>query len=300
VENFHAFQSTLQFIVDDLQTVFDEGDKYKDSVASLQKTTEEIERECVLPLQAQLNGPSVVGKLQEYLASFDQVKPIKKLRDGKLLEYDYHRDNVGNLSEKTQKDPTKLPKAKEKLNEAKTDYETCNEEAKRIMIQIIDAKIDYDPIYLIFVSQLATYTRQVSELLGEIAKDAKGSTGMPSKVQSFTKKGMVQTPVPEPLDSFLEKDMENLSMKPIELKKKAPPKPTSQSSTKLDPVPPKLNIEWFYLDKALAQKGPITAQEMKAMFKKGDMTSDQYIFGGEMTDWIKISMVGDLSAWLKK
>jgi hypothetical protein len=312
VENFHAFSSTLGFIVDDINNVFDEGDKYKDNVLKLGKATEELEKESVLPFQSQINGPSVVGKLQEYLVSFDQIKAMKKTRDGKLLEYDYHKEQVESLSTKTQKDPLKLPKAKELLAKAKTDYETTNDLTKQVMIGLIDAKIDYDPVYATFLGQLVEYQKTTSDIITSVYKDLKGGGGSSGNSSSFQKKQYGgSTPLPgkipesENMDDFLHKE-ENLSMKPISIKKEPPrvvqstPSFNKPQVVREEVIPPKLKIDWFYLDKDMAQLGPISVTEMKSMFKRGDLNSDAYVFGGEMSDWAKIATVSDLATFLKK
>jgi hypothetical protein len=63
-------------------------------------------------------------------------------------------------------------------------------------------------------------------------------------------------------------------------------------------VPPKFDCEWHYLDNGVNQQGPLTFQQLKASYQKGDIDGGTHVFGGEMADWQMVSQVPDLRAAL--
>ena len=78
-----------------------------------------------------------IDPIQSYVVQFAPIHDILDQRKKVLLEFDYRRDKVKNLTEKPGKDPLALPRAKEKLSKAKEDYEYVNNQAKEQMQTVI-------------------------------------------------------------------------------------------------------------------------------------------------------------------
>lgn len=68
--------------------------------------------------------------------------------------------------------------------------------------------------------------------------------------------------------------------------------PLSSIKGEEKPIPPPPALEekkeWFYIDKAFEQKGPITLNELKALYKTAALSEQSYIWREGMEDWKKI------------
>lgn len=309
VENFHAFQTTLGFVAEDFDAIFENDNPLKKQVQLLSTISKDIETDCIAPFQSQINGQDCIGKIKEYIEPFESLKALKKTRNEKILEYDYHKDNVQSLSEKTQKNPQALPQAKEKMNFAKEEYEKINEETKQKMVNLIEGKVEFNPIFELFILQLLQYQKKVNGLIQQISSEdvyvptktveRKVST-IPTKVDSKP----LQSPKPEKIEK--KEELEPLSMKPITLKK--PTQPVQEKVVVPEKVLPKvvpknevtseLNVDWYYLDSAMAQKGPISISQVKTMWNKKELNEKSYVFHSKMKDWAQIKTLNELNQYL--
>jgi hypothetical protein len=77
----------------------------------------------------------------------DMLRGIKK-RNNKLLDHDAMRAKVKKLTEKPDKDPTKLPRAQRESDMAKEAYEQLNEQLFDELPKLIDLRVPYlDPSF---------------------------------------------------------------------------------------------------------------------------------------------------------
>lgn len=303
VENFHAFQTTLSFVAEDFDAIFENDNPLKKQVTQLQEISKAIESEVIPPFQLHINGNDCVGKIKDYLEPFESLKTLKKTRGEKILEFDYHKDNVQSLSEKTQKDPQALPKAKEKMNFAKDEYEKINDETKQKMTQLIEAKVEFNPIFELLILQLLQYQKKVNAFLQQvnldesfekvsIKREEKLVERKPSQIQPTLPKKTESKPLPK---SEKKEELEPLPMKPISLKK---PTQTTPPLPKEVSVPTQLKVDWYYLDESMTQKGPIQISQMKTMWNKKEFNEKTYVFNSGMKDWAQIKALNELHQYL--
>lgn len=76
----------------------------------------------------------------------------------------------------------------------------------------------------------------------------------------------------------------------------APPAPRAPAA----PVVPEDNVtEWYYIDKAGTQKGPVFQAAIKADWKAGLVDGECIGWNGSLADWVKISSLEPLMTYLK-
>ena len=185
-----------------------------------------------------------------------------------MLEYDFYKDKVQSLSEKQNKNPLDLPKAKERMQMAKEDYELLNQTAKGGMCDVLDRK---DIVYNAAVEQLFANIIQFYEKVSTETQNLKSFSGAPRDGPSYS-----SAPSSTVAASSSQKVMY--------------PKVATASSA----IPPEFDIEYFFLDAELERHGPLSFTQLKQKFTTGELTADTYVFAGQMPDWTQISAVPGL------
>lgn len=103
---------------------------------------------------------------------------IKK-REHKLIDYDAMRSKVRKLTDKPDKDVTKLPRAEKDADLAKAAYEQLNDQLTSELPQLIDLRVPYlDPsfealvkIQLRFCAEAYSRMAQVQQYLDKDTRD---------------------------------------------------------------------------------------------------------------------------------
>lgn len=103
---------------------------------------------------------------------------IKK-REHKLIDYDAMRSKVRKLTDKPDKDVTKLPRAEKDADLAKAAYEQLNDQLTAELPQLIDLRVPYlDPsfealvkIQLRFCAEAYSRMAQVQQYLDKDTRD---------------------------------------------------------------------------------------------------------------------------------
>eukprot|EP01027_Heterolobosea_sp_BB2_P003000 GEZU01004523.1.p1 GENE.GEZU01004523.1~~GEZU01004523.1.p1 ORF type:complete len:292 (+),score=98.32 GEZU01004523.1:156-1031(+) len=167
IENAHAMSSTIQFISED----FRDACMHNPSLRTrdvygvyMGNIAESVENTAVIPFQNEMQEESL-SSLQSYVVLFDPIKSLVEQRKKLLLEYDFRKEKVRMLTEKSNlKDPLKLPRTKEKMNKAKEDYDLVNEQVKAEMRQVIDRHAQvFEPLVERLSTHLRNYTRNLAQ-----------------------------------------------------------------------------------------------------------------------------------------
>jgi len=290
VENFHAMSTTLHFLAEDFRDLYSHtnDETKKEASILLMSIAEELETRAVLPFQNQVTS-HILDPTNAYVVRFPAAKDLHKQRKKLLLEYDFFRDKVKGLSEKQSKNPLELPKMKEKMNVAKDDYEQLNALAKNAIQELLDSKGPvYAPVVEQLIGNLIQYNDRTSVTMNRLKKFGAeplaggGSSRSPEVASSYNSTSVSSggsAPVAQPRNS-------------------QPQQPLYPSARKEDPVPPKFDCEWFFLDNNVEQQGPFTVKEMRQKFKTNTINDQTHVFGGELSDWKMISAVQDLKKCL--
>jgi len=209
-----------------------------------------------------------------YIVRFPAAKDLHKQRKKLLLEYDFFRDKVKNLTEKQSKNPLELPKMKEKMNVAKDDYDQVNALTKSAIIELLESKAPvYAPVVEQLIGNLIQYNDRTAVTMSRLkkfgAEPLQGSARAVTEERPSTGAPRQQQPQPGV----------------------QPRQPTS--SGKEAPVPPQFECEWFFLDGNVEQQGPFSFKDLRQKFKTGIITDQTHVFGGELSDWKMISAIPD-------
>jgi amphiphysin len=98
-----------------------------------------------------LDGPyrqTVLDPISRFCAYFPDINECIKKRNHKMLDYDAMRAKVKKLTEKPDKDASKLPLAEKQAQAAKEAYESLNEQLYTEIPQLIDLRVPYlDPSF---------------------------------------------------------------------------------------------------------------------------------------------------------
>eukprot|EP01080_Neovahlkampfia_damariscottae_P001863 gene1863-1004_t len=275
IENIHAFQTNMGFLAEDFLMVYDKSESQREVPEKMRSVSESIQKNCCVPYQ---NGVTAgVQKLMQYQVKFENLHELRKLREERRKEYDFRRGKVESLTEKPSKNPLELPKEKEKLAIAKEEYETMNDEAKAQIEQIFIEKHNaFDAVLPIVIRETMEYQKRV---MGDLQPLGKYSDMKVQVTTTTSRQVKTQQTQPE--------------------KKQAPPL-ASRTKSVVSKVPPKFDVEWFYLDDAMNQCGPISYNDLKNSFKKGSIHGESYVFEANMSDWAQVNSIKELEMNLKK
>jgi len=129
-----------------------------------------------------LDGPfrtTVLEPISRFCAYFPDVNECIKKRDHKALDYDSLRAKVKKLTEKPDKDASKLPMLQKEEEMARQAYEQLNEQLLTELPQLIDLRVPYlDPsfealvkIQLRFCAEAYSRMAQVQQYLEPETRD---------------------------------------------------------------------------------------------------------------------------------
>ncbi len=205
-----------------------------------------------------------------YIVRFPAAKDLHKQRKKLLLEYDFFRDKVKNLTEKQSKNPLELPKMKEKMNVAKDDYEQANALTKSAIQELLEDKAPtYAPVVEQLIGNLIQYNDRTAVTMNRLKKfgaEPLGGGSSVTRTESRPQSNVGSRPPMQPMGG----------------------------GAKEAPIPPQFNCEWFFLDANVEQKGPFSFKEMRQKFKTGIINAETHVFGGDLSDWKTISAVPNM------
>ncbi|KAL0481713.1 reduced viability upon starvation protein [Acrasis kona] len=275
IENFHSMSTTMTFLAEDMSDLYkNSDDQYNRQLSDkVMEVATDCEVSAVRPFQDQITD-TVVIPLNDFIAKFEPCRQLCKQRATKLQEYDYYKTKVKKLMEKPNKDPMKLPNNKTKMNQHKDELDLIQTQSMEKFTEIIQEQpIVFGPVAQKTINALLNYSSKLTSSF--------------NRLQEYSVETVAVTRTAT--------DYAPVSLKPL---------PTQQTTTSfVKPsatvvVPPKYDCDWFYLNSALAQEGPITFAQLASKFKTMELNDSSYVFGGDLSDWKPISEMPDLKRYL--
>jgi hypothetical protein len=179
--------------------------------------------------------------------------------------------------EKQAKDPMKLPNNKEKMNKLKEELDIITTESSIKIRDILDEQtIVFAPITGTTIKSLLEYSNTIFSTINNM--------GTVSNSSGYT-----------PTDSLREYSTVNLN--PVVPQRPQTTQTTTRSTIlrKTETVPPKFNCEWYYLDTAMKQLGPLSFTALKNKFRTAEINDSTYVFGAaDQSDWKAIADFSEL------
>lgn len=163
----------------------------KDGVSrSYKQAVEDLDAETIKAL----DGPyrtTVLEPVGRFTGYFNDVNECIKKRNHKMLDYDSCRAKVKKLTEKPDKDVTKLPRAEREQDLSKQAYEQLNEQLFTELPQLIDLRVPYlDPsfealvkIQLRFCAEAYSRMAQVQQYLDADTREMYAQGHLDQKVE---------------------------------------------------------------------------------------------------------------------
>ena len=129
--------------------------------------------------------------ISRFCAYFPDINECIKKRQHKLTDYDGLRARVKKLTEKPDKDVTKLPTAEREAEMARQAYETLNVQLQDEIPQLIDLRVPYlDPsfealvkIQLRFCAEAYSRMAQVQQYLDKDTREQYASGNLDARVE---------------------------------------------------------------------------------------------------------------------
>lgn len=129
--------------------------------------------------------------ISRFCAYFPDINECIKKRQHKLTDYDGLRARVKKLTEKPDKDVTKLPTAEREAEMARQAYETINVQLQDEIPQLIDLRVPYlDPsfealvkIQLRFCAEAYSRMAQVQQYLDKDTREQYASGNLDARVE---------------------------------------------------------------------------------------------------------------------
>ena len=129
--------------------------------------------------------------ISRFCAYFPDINECIKKRQHKLTDYDGLRARVKKLTEKPDKDVTKLPTAEREAEMARQSYETLNVQLQDEIPQLIDLRVPYlDPsfealvkIQLRFCAEAYSRMAQVQQYLDKDTREQYASGNLDARVE---------------------------------------------------------------------------------------------------------------------
>ncbi|KAL0480776.1 hob3 [Acrasis kona] len=281
IDNFHSFTSTLKFMGKAFEEIYlITEDQPPEEVQQLLKISEELDEVAVRPFQENLRS-GFIDQAQEFSNLFAPMKDKHAQRKKIQLEYDYYKDKVKTLVEKSKATPnSELPRMKEKMASYEEQYETITTSNKNDMRDMMDRRPgSLDPMLRLLMTEILQYSKK----MGEVVQRINTSTGGDSSNK------------PNPFKRRDSGNALNSAMSNVSVSSRPPTVPPPVRAV----VPPQYQGQWFYLDEAVQQQGPNTFQELAQMLKRGQINSETHIFGGNLQDWTKICDNADVQRTLQ-
>lgn len=141
-----------------------------------------------------LDGPyrtTVLDPIQRFCAYFPDINSCITKREHKQMDFDRLRSTVKKLTEKPDKDASKLPRAEKEAEMAKQQYEQLNEVLTNEIPQLIDLRVPYlDPsfealvkIQLRFCAEAYSRMAQVQQYLDADTRDQYAAGQLDARVE---------------------------------------------------------------------------------------------------------------------
>jgi bridging integrator 3 len=141
-----------------------------------------------------LDGPyrtTVLDPIQRFCSYFPDINACVTKREHKQMDYDRLRAQVRKLTEKPDKDASKLPTAERELELAKQAYDNLNEVLTNELPQMIDLRVPYlDPsfealvkIQLRFCAEAYSRMAQVQQYLDADTRDQYANGHLDARVE---------------------------------------------------------------------------------------------------------------------
>jgi len=157
---------------------------------SYKQAVEDLDAETVKAL----DGPyrtTVLEPINRFCAYFPDINECIKKRNHKMLDYDSMRSKVKRLTEKPDKDPSKLPRTEKEMEMAKAAYEQLNQQLTDELPQLIDLRVPYlDPsfealvkIQLRFCAEAYSRMAQVQQYLDASTRDQYANGDLDARVE---------------------------------------------------------------------------------------------------------------------
>ncbi|QIW99020.1 hypothetical protein AMS68_004538 [Peltaster fructicola] len=157
---------------------------------SYKQAVEDLDAETIKAL----DGPyrtTVLEPINRFCAYFPDINECIKKRNHKMLDYDALRSKVKKLTEKPDKDASKLPRTEKELEMAKQAYDQLNEQLSTELPQLIDLRVPYlDPsfealvkIQLRFCAEAYSRMAQVQQYLDASTRDQYASGELDARVE---------------------------------------------------------------------------------------------------------------------
>jgi len=266
VNHFHGFSTSLQLLAEDMRSMYDSDDPMFKIAENIEKTSNEIDQQYLQQFESDLQSKAI-DLIEQFRVTLDEMKHPMKYREKIKRDYDFAAADVKKYTEKPPKDPSKLPRAKEKFNKIKGEYEQVTQEVKSKFEEIQARKPSYvDPA----IKAMGLLTMN---LLKNIATKAESS--------------------------FSELESVKIERSPPQPKKKTPFYPTPEPVVPMSSEASRYEVvDWFYLDENTEQKGPINFTTLKNLYKEKVINDDTHVYEENMTEWKMIRDLPNVKALL--
>ncbi|KZF22588.1 reduced viability upon starvation protein [Xylona heveae TC161] len=157
---------------------------------SYKQAVEDLDAETIKALDGPYRA-TVLEPISRFCAYFPDINECIKKRQHKLLDYDALRAKVKKLTEKPDKDVTKLPRVEKEADMAKEAYQVLNDQLYSELPQLIDLRVPYfDPsfealvkIQLRFCAEAYSRMAQVQQYLDADTRDQYAQGQLDARVE---------------------------------------------------------------------------------------------------------------------
>ncbi|CAD0099337.1 unnamed protein product [Aureobasidium mustum] len=157
---------------------------------SYKQAVEDLDAETIKALDGPFRS-TVLDPINRFCAYFPDINECIKKRNHKLLDYDRVRAQVKRLTEKPDKDVTKLPRTEKEAEMTRAAYEQLNEQLFNDLPQLIELRVPYlDPsfealvkIQLRFCAEAYSRMAQVQQYLDPDTRDQYANGNLDARVE---------------------------------------------------------------------------------------------------------------------
>ncbi|THZ94393.1 BAR-domain-containing protein [Aureobasidium pullulans] len=159
---------------------------------SYKQAVEDLDAETIKALDGPFRS-TVLDPINRFCAYFPDINECIKKRNHKLLDYDRVRAQVKRLTEKPDKDVTKLPRTEKEAEMTRAAYEQLNEQLFNELPQLIELRVPYlDPsfealvkIQLRFCAEAYSRMAQVQQYLDPDTRDQYANGNLDTRVEQI-------------------------------------------------------------------------------------------------------------------
>ncbi|KAI4851946.1 BAR-domain-containing protein [Aureobasidium sp. EXF-8845] len=157
---------------------------------SYKQAVEDLDAETIKALDGPFRS-TVLDPINRFCAYFPDINECIKKRNNKLLDYDRVRAQVKRLTEKPDKDVTKLPRTEKEAEMTRAAYDQLNEQLFNELPQLIELRVPYlDPsfealvkIQLRFCAEAYSRMAQVQQYLDPDTRDQYANGNLDARVE---------------------------------------------------------------------------------------------------------------------